>query len=121
LYPEYLEPLRAEIADHVQSDESFGDIKVLNSLYLLDSFIRETMRHYPAACFFGQRTSREEVVLDDLRMPPKSRIAFPTLGINKDPENHKDASVFDSVVFKPELVEPMESSAINRASSQVKP
>lgn len=99
LHQQYLVPLRNEINEALREYGSFGDIKMLNSLHLLDSFIRETMRHYPAACFFAQRTAREEVILDDLRLPAKARIAFPAVGINMDPANHIDAQVFDGFRF----------------------
>jgi aspirochlorine biosynthesis cytochrome P450 monooxygenase len=120
LFPEYLEPLRNEIAEVLPRDGAFGDVKTLNSLTLLDSFIRETMRFYPAACFFGQRTAREEVVLEDLRLEPKSRIAFPAAGTNMDPENHKDALTFDGFRFAGSEYSPRSEGRINASTADSK-
>jgi len=99
LYPGYVQPLRTEISSALEKEGGFGDIKMLNWLHLLDSFIRETMRHYPAACFFGQRTTRDEVTLNGLKLEAKSRIAFPAFSINMDPANYKDAQNFDGFRF----------------------
>jgi cytochrome P450 len=120
LYPEYIAPLRAEIADALLEYGSFGDIKMLNSLHLLDSFIRETMRHYPAACFFAQRTAREEVTLDDLKLPAKARIAFPAMGINMDLRNHIEAQVFDGFRFAGREHSARSEGKINAATTDPK-
>jgi cytochrome P450 len=99
LYPDHLVVLREEISASRQSQGGFHQKQMLDSLHLLDSFIRESMRHFPAACFFGQRTARDAILLDDLKLPAKSRIVFPAGGINMDPENYEDASTFDPFRF----------------------
>ncbi|KAF2656935.1 putative cytochrome P450 [Lophiostoma macrostomum CBS 122681] len=99
LYPEHLAVLREEINESLQSRGGFHQKQMLDSLHLLDSFIRESMRHYPAACFFGQRTARDGITLHDLKLPTRSRIVFPAVGINMDPENYEDASIFDPFRF----------------------
>ncbi|TGO76192.1 hypothetical protein BELL_0169g00120 [Botrytis elliptica] len=100
MYPEHLEPLRNEIDLSLQQHEGWNDKKMLSSLRLLDSFIRETLRHNPAACFSGQRTAMETLTFPDgFTLKPFSRIAFPTLSTNMDPDNYKDASTFDGFRF----------------------
>lgn len=47
MLPEYLDPLRQEIEESLRQHGGWTD-KALSSMHLLDSFLRETMRMYPA-------------------------------------------------------------------------
>ena len=99
LHPEYVEPLRSEIAMALEDGGTWDDPKLLNGLVLMDSFIRETLRHHPVACVLAMRTARDEVQLDDVTLSAQSRIAFPVLGIHMDPEHDIDAGNFDGFSF----------------------
>jgi hypothetical protein len=47
MFPKYLEPLRAEVEESLSQQKGWTDT-TLNSMNLMDSFLRETMRMYPA-------------------------------------------------------------------------
>ena len=100
LHPELLVPLRNEIAGSLQQFGGWGCKKMLSSLVLLDSFIRETLRHHPAACFSGQRTAMETLAFPDgVILQSGTRIAFATKSTNMDPDNYVDAGIFDGFRF----------------------
>lgn len=100
IHPDYLEPLRSEIDLALRSFGGWNKKETLNSLRLLDSFIRETLRCHPPATFFGQRTAKKEIVCSDgLVLRERTRIAFPALSINVDPDNYKDPETFDGYRF----------------------
>ncbi|KAL3709559.1 hypothetical protein TMatcc_003349 [Talaromyces marneffei ATCC 18224] len=100
LQPEILGVLRTEIETSLEQHGREWSKTMLDSLHLLDSFIRETLRHHPAACFSGQRTAMESITLPDgMNLKPRSRIAFAAASTNMDPDNYKDASSFDAFRF----------------------
>uniref|UniRef100_A0A093Y6M0 Ent-kaurene oxidase n=1 Tax=Talaromyces marneffei PM1 TaxID=1077442 RepID=A0A093Y6M0_TALMA len=100
LQPEILGVLRTEIETSLEQHGREWSKTMLDSLHLLDSFIRETLRHHPAACFSGQRTAMESITLPDgMNLKPRSRIAFAAASTNMDPDNYKDASSFDALRF----------------------
>ena len=52
MHPEWVEPLREEVERQVKSHGGWTD-KALSDMKILDSFLRETMRMYPAGSCMG--------------------------------------------------------------------
>jgi cytochrome P450 len=119
--PEYLEPMREEIRNAVDT-HGWTD-KALINMPLVDSFLRETNRLYPNGAgtalfsilvFLGPpepnlicnavtaaRTVMEKPFTfhDGLTLPVGSRIAFPSRAIMVDPDNFDDPYSFRGFRF----------------------
>ena len=113
--PQYLEPLREE-AERQTSQHGWSD-KALDNMVLLDSFIRELNRMYPTGssklpipgCFLVANesvvtcartvTSNNFQFHDGYELPIGSRIAFPAMAIQQDPENFEDPLEFNGFRF----------------------
>ncbi|KAK2874945.1 hypothetical protein FQN49_001919 [Arthroderma sp. PD_2] len=99
-YPEYLNPIREEIAAVVAKHEGWTD-KALSQMALMDSFIRETMRLHPAGSLTVARTVMDEQFRfhDGLTLPRGTNIIAPALAVHYDADNYEDASRFDGFRF----------------------
>lgn len=98
--PQYLDPLRHE-AKEAFRNHGVTD-KALNSMVLLDSFIRELNRLYPTGAVTCARTVMDPAGFqfhDGLTLPRGSRIGIPALAIQTDPENFRDPLAFDGFRF----------------------
>ncbi|KAI9878494.1 MAG: hypothetical protein M1830_000726 [Pleopsidium flavum] len=101
LDPEYLEPLREEIGHALAEYGGWSSEKALSHMHLLDSFIRETLRLNPPGVFGGARSVMHEPYTfhDGLTLEPGTRIAFPMLSPNLDPDNYDDSKKFKGFRF----------------------
>ncbi|KAF2279249.1 cytochrome P450 monooxygenase-like protein [Westerdykella ornata] len=93
--PEYLEPLQQEVTS---AFETYGKTeKALNNMPLMESFIMEILRLQPPGCVTAARTvmNKSFQFHDGLQLPAGTRIAFPILAIQTDPDNIEEAAKFD--------------------------
>lgn len=117
-YPEYLEPLREEIATVVAEQGGWTD-KALSHMALMDSFIRETMRLHPAGARKNNPESlssitkaNQQIVTvartvmdnefqfhDGMTLPKGTNIIAPTIAIHRDSDNYVDPCKFDGYRF----------------------
>jgi hypothetical protein len=120
--PEYVQPLRKE-AHAAISKHGWND-PIFNELPMMDSFIRETHRMYPAfSCKPNSSSSSFVTVLgkraddldkvnatrcvqgkpftfsDGLTLPVGTRIAFPAEALQRDPKIIENPAVFDGFRF----------------------
>ncbi|KAK7530972.1 putative cytochrome P450 [Phyllosticta citribraziliensis] len=108
--PEYLEPLRREIASMLQETGGFT-ASFLARTPLLESFVRETMRLYPTGVVSVTRAVMKEPFHfhDGYTLPAGSRFAFPIHAIHRDPDNYEEPLTFRGFRFanqvpgKPEI------------------
>jgi cytochrome P450 len=101
-YPTLVPKIRNEVENAFSQfgKDSWGDKRMLNSLHILDSVIRETLRLHPAACFSAQRTAMEKLRFSDgFELEPRSRIAFATVSTNTDSDNYVNPENFDGLRF----------------------
>ncbi|POS75429.1 hypothetical protein DHEL01_v206171 [Diaporthe helianthi] len=99
-HPEYLEPLRAEAQQAIQS-RGLTD-KALNNMYFLDSFIREVNRLYPTGAVTCARTVMNPSgfrLHDGLTLAQGDRIAVPALAIQTSSAFFSDPLSFDGFRF----------------------
>ena len=97
--PEYLAPLREEVASAV-SAHGWTD-KALNTMVMMDSFIRELGRLYPTGSVSSARTVVKQPFRfhDGLTLPIGSCIGFPSKAYMLDPANFEDPLIFDGFRF----------------------
>ncbi|KAI1120157.1 putative cytochrome P450 monooxygenase [Nemania abortiva] len=102
MFPEYVKPLREEVERALQENAGWTD-KALSSMPLLDSFLRESMRMYPAGSLTGARTVMDSSFKfhDGLELPKGSRLIFPALAVHMDPSNYSNPDNFDGFRFAP--------------------
>ncbi|KAI0107217.1 putative cytochrome P450 monooxygenase [Nemania sp. FL0031] len=102
MFPEYIRPLKEEVERALQENSEWSD-KALSSMSLLDSFLRETMRMYPAGSLTGARTVMDDSFKfhDGLELPKGSRLIFPALAVHMDPANYSNPEKFDGFRFAP--------------------
>lgn len=101
LEPDYLAPLRTEAEQALALHGGYTE-RGLNNMPLLDSFIRELNRLYPTGAVTCARTVMDPdgyQFSDGLRLPVGTRVAFPALAIQTDPENYQDPLRFDGWRF----------------------
>ena len=97
--PSYLIPLRSE------AEAAFAahgwTTKMLNSLHLQDSFIREVNRLYPTGSITCSRTVMDKPFQfsDGLTFPVGTRFGFPIKALQHDPENFAEPDKFDGFRF----------------------
>ncbi|KAL9119449.1 MAG: hypothetical protein Q9187_003996, partial [Circinaria calcarea] len=97
--PSYLEPLRREVDDAI-AKHGWSE-KIINSLPLQDSFIREVNRMYPIFSLNCTRTVMHEpfTFSDGLTLPVSSRIGFPAGSTQRDPDYFENPLQFDGFRF----------------------
>lgn len=99
--PEYLEPLRKELAE-VQKEEKVPWLTKTSApkLKLLDSFCRESQRLNPLGLTSFSRKVKKPITLHDgIVIPPGSRLSVPLAEINLDPEIYPEPERFDGFRF----------------------
>ena len=93
-YPEYVEPLRKEIEN---SDNTRGD---LDSLPLLDSFLKESARLHPSDSISVRRKVLQPYTFSDGTHLAVGDIAcVPLQAIMRDPANYSNGLSFDAFRF----------------------
>ncbi|KAK7562336.1 cytochrome P450 [Phyllosticta paracitricarpa] len=116
--PEYLEPLRREIASMLEETGGFTS-SFLSRTPLLESFIRETMRLYPTGVVSIMRAVMKEPFQfhDGYTLPAGSRFAFPIHAIHRDPDNYEDPLTFRGFRFANQVADKQEinASTVDRA------
>ncbi|KAI8632633.1 putative cytochrome P450 monooxygenase [Xylariaceae sp. FL1651] len=102
MFPKYVLPLREEVERAVQEQQGWTE-KALSSMPLLDSFLRETMRMYPAGSLTVARTVMDKSfkLHDGFELAKGSRVIFPALAIQMDPANYVNPETFDGFRFAP--------------------
>ncbi|KAF2106368.1 putative cytochrome P450 [Lophiotrema nucula] len=98
--PAYLDILRAEIDGATGSAKEWTAV-ALDKMPFLDSFVRETLRVYPPGSIACTRTIMNQpyTLHDDTVLPLGSRVAFPVLAIQTDPENYDNPQRFNPYRF----------------------
>lgn len=94
--PEYLPELRQEISQCLKEHGGWTEQALLH-MHFLESYIREMLRMCPPSVLTGQRTILARILPFDnqLALPAGSRISFPALQIQNDPDNYDDPTRFD--------------------------
>ncbi|KAJ5182992.1 hypothetical protein N7492_000608 [Penicillium capsulatum] len=94
--PEYLDPLREEIARTLSSGWDNASKASLDNQRRLDSFLRESQRFGPPGELSFHRIVKEPLTLSDgLLLPPGTHICFPAGPISKDPAFVSNPLVFN--------------------------
>ncbi|OJD30993.1 membrane dipeptidase [Diplodia corticola] len=98
--PEYVEPLRREMATTLEETGGFT-ASFLSRTPLLESFMRETMRLYPTGVVSVTRAVMDEPFRfhDGYTLPVGSRFAFPIHAIHRDPDNYDEPLTFRGFRF----------------------
>ncbi|KAI0407187.1 cytochrome P450 [Xylaria palmicola] len=99
--PEYIQPLREEIAS-VRSSHGNGELDklALGKLDKLDSLMKESQRFNPLLLITFERIMQRSWTLSDgFRIPANTQIGVPTQAISMDPELYPDPEKFDPFRF----------------------
>ena len=97
---EYVEPLREEVLQALNTSEGVWTTAGLNSLRRLDSFIRETMRLDPVFFnAFRRKVLRPFELSDGTFIPKDTMIEVPYYAITRDPSIFPDPDTFNGFRF----------------------
>jgi cytochrome P450 len=98
-YPEYMQPMRDE-AEAAVKEHGWTE-KMLASLHLQDSFIREVNRLLPTGAITCSRTvvGAPFKFSDGLELPVGTRFGFPIKAMQSDPDNFSSPTTFDGFRF----------------------
>nr|CAP07652.1 P450 monooxygenase [Sphaceloma manihoticola] len=84
-YPQYLDPVKHEIADTLQSEGSWSKA-MLDKLHMMDSLLRESQRLSPVFLLTFNRILHTPLTLSNgIHLPKGTRIAAPSDAILNDP------------------------------------
>ncbi|KAI1176319.1 putative cytochrome P450 monooxygenase [Nemania sp. FL0916] len=102
MFREYVRPLKEEVEHALEENGGWSD-SALSTMVLLDSFLRETMRMYPAGSLTCARTVMDNAFRfhDGLELPKGSRLIFPALAVHMDPANYSNPEMFSGFRFAP--------------------
>ena len=119
MMPEYVQPLREELDRVLAEHGNQWTDRALSSLVLMDSFLRETMRMYPAGSLTCARTVMDKPFAfhDGFKLPEGARIIFTSLAIHRDPDNYADPDAFDGYRFVKTDAAPGKQKTIIAAST----
>jgi len=99
--PEYIEPLREEIAAVLAADNGKLVKTSMTKLRKMDSFIRETQRYSPPSLVQMSREVRKPITLSDGTVLPKGiQISLPSHQINMDESLWERPDEFDGFRFE---------------------
>ncbi|KAK2595097.1 hypothetical protein QQS21_007182 [Conoideocrella luteorostrata] len=98
---EFISGLYAECNGASASHSDLGTAEAVDSLYRIDSTIRESMRTSDVAVtnLFRDVSAGQVDLGHGIIVPQGVRIAFPTQNIHLDPENYDDPKCFDAFRF----------------------
>ncbi|KIL65509.1 hypothetical protein M378DRAFT_76984, partial [Amanita muscaria Koide BX008] len=97
--PEYVKPLRDEI-EAVIKEEGWSKDSI-RKLRKVDSFIKESLRLSNFALVtMSRKALRDFTFSDGTTIPAGSTMAVPFNGVNTDPNDYSDPSVFDGFRFE---------------------
>ncbi|KAF2017328.1 cytochrome P450 monooxygenase-like protein [Aaosphaeria arxii CBS 175.79] len=98
--PEYIEPMRDEIRQAMADNDGIITSRALQKMEKLDSFMKETMRFYPAGfTSFNRRVMKGITLSDGTYIPAGAIIEVPSHAIYQDDENYPSADEFDGFRF----------------------
>lgn len=94
-YPEYLTPLRQELAHVLPKYDEKITFRALQDLKKLDSFVKESSRmEVTSAISFDRRAAAPFRLADGTAIPAGTRLAASALDLTRDPEVFPDPEVF---------------------------
>ena len=100
--PEYIEPLREEMTRALEEDGGWGK-RTAGKLLKLDSFIKETSRHYQPSALAFRRLTKEPITLHDgIVLPKDTYLSVATTSIEQD--GMPDSLEFDGFRYYNERV-----------------
>jgi cytochrome P450 len=98
-YPEIQKKARTEVLEKTQNGLTYESLK---DLEYIDWFIHETMRMYPAAPVFGQRSLNTETTIGDWKIPEKTLIQIDVVSMLYNPQIWGDPRTFRPERWSPE-------------------
>ncbi|KAI9147224.1 Trans-enoyl reductase FSL5 [Paramyrothecium foliicola] len=98
-HPQAMEDIRREI-DSTAKERGVWDHPALGSLYLLDSFMKESQRiHSVPEVTVSRMTAVPWTFQDGLHIPVGTQIGFPNRQLNLDKDTHEEPHRFDAKRF----------------------
>ena len=100
MHPSYIESLRAEWEQALETADGKMTERSLSQLYKMDSFLRESQRLSPAVLLSIKRYLTLEVVLSNGQILPRgSFISIPLYAMNRDPDIFPEPDKFNGQRF----------------------
>ncbi|KAI0538638.1 cytochrome P450 [Xylaria digitata] len=99
-FPELMPELRQEITEALAKNGGIFTSQALQAMTKLDSFLKETLRVYPATMASFQRKVLRSFTLSDGRVIPAGvTIEVPAISVSSDPEVFDNADTYDPLRF----------------------
>ncbi|KAH6657514.1 cytochrome P450 [Truncatella angustata] len=117
--PELMPELREEIEEALAQNDGIFTSKALQAMTKLDSFLKETLRVYPATmASFQRKVLRTFTLLDGRVIPAGVTIEIPATAISSDPDVFPNADQYDPLRFYKMRQQAKESSNESGALNQ---
>ncbi len=100
-HPELIPVLRAEVKEHLAANNGEGFTRpMLNKLWKLDSFMKESQRwSSPDLTTFQRRSVRSFTLSDGLRIPANTKLEMATAAVYQDPEVVPNPASWDALRY----------------------